>query len=117
MEKFLAVFTGSENSDAGKAFRALSEEERMQKIQAGMQAWSEWMIVNQAYVVDAGGPLGTTKLVNNEGVSDIQNPLSAYVIVEAENHASAAKMFENHPHFTIFPGDGVEVMQCMAMPG
>jgi hypothetical protein len=26
-------------------------------------------------------------------------------------------MFENHPHFTIFPGDSVEIMECLPIPG
>ena len=28
----------------------------------------------------------------------------------------AAKMFEGHPHFTIFPGDSVEIMECLPLP-
>jgi len=26
-------------------------------------------------------------------------------------------MFQNHPHFAIFPGDAVEVMPVLAVPG
>jgi hypothetical protein len=26
-------------------------------------------------------------------------------------------MFVGHPHFTIFPGDGVEVMEVLPIPG
>jgi hypothetical protein len=39
------------------------------------------------------------------------------IIVKAESHEVAAKMFQEHPHFTIFPGDGVEIMECMPIPG
>lgn len=28
-----------------------------------------------------------------------------------------ARLFENHPHFSIFPGDAVEVMECLPVPG
>ena len=28
-----------------------------------------------------------------------------------------AKLFEKHPHFTIFPGDSVEIMECLPIPG
>ena len=35
----------------------------------------------------------------------------------AESHEAAAKLFENHPHFTIFPGDSVEIMECLPMTG
>jgi len=30
---------------------------------------------------------------------------------------AAAKMFQNHPHSSIFPGDGVEIMEELAIPG
>ena len=43
--------------------------------------------------------------------------MTAYVIVQAENHEEAAQMFEGHPHFTIFPGEAVEVMECLPIPG
>ena len=43
--------------------------------------------------------------------------MTAYVIVEAESHEAAAEMFAGHPHFTIFPGDAVEIMECLPMPG
>jgi hypothetical protein len=39
------------------------------------------------------------------------------VVIEAEDHDAAARLFEGHPHFTIFPGDGVEVMPVLAIPG
>lgn len=38
------------------------------------------------------------------------------MVVEAEPHEAAAKLFENHPHFAIFPGDGAEVMECLPKP-
>jgi hypothetical protein len=39
------------------------------------------------------------------------------VIVQADSHEAAARLFEKHPHFMIFPGDSVEVMECLPMPG
>ncbi|MDR3462508.1 MAG: hypothetical protein P4L76_09375 [Beijerinckiaceae bacterium] len=35
----------------------------------------------------------------------------------AESPEAAAKLFENHPHFTIFPGESVEVMPVLPIPG
>jgi len=29
---------------------------------------------------------------------------------------AAAKMFEHHPHFLIFPGEGVEIMPVLPIP-
>jgi ribosomal protein S17 len=36
--------------------------------------------------------------------------------VRAESYDEAAKMFLEHPHFMIFPGDAVEVMECLPIP-
>jgi hypothetical protein len=33
-----------------------------------------------------------------------------------DSHEAAAAMFENHPHFAIFPGDGVDIMPCLPIP-
>ncbi len=43
--------------------------------------------------------------------------MSAFSIVRAASHEAAAKLFERHPHFTIFPGDAVEIMPIMPIPG
>ncbi len=67
-------------------------------------------------IVDTGGPLGKTKKVSPAGIADTQNNMAGYVIVEAQDHEAAARMFEGHPHFSIFPGDGVEVMACLPIP-
>ena len=67
-------------------------------------------------VVETGGPLGKTKKVSSAGIADISNNLVGYVVVEADDHEAAARMFEGHPHFTIFPGDGVEVMPLLPIP-
>ncbi len=36
---------------------------------------------------------------------------------EAESHEAAAKLFLSHPHFSIFPGDSIEIMECLPIPG
>ncbi len=56
-----------------------------------------------AQVVVTGGPVGKTKKTGKDGVTDIRNKVAAYVVVQAESHEAAASMFENHPHFAIFP--------------
>lgn len=108
MSQFLAVFTGTPGAGAG-----LDQE----TIGKGMAAWGAWMQTHAASLVFTGGPLGKTKEVSKSGTKDISNKMSGFVIVEAADHAAAARMFEGHPQFTIFPGEGVEVMQVMPIPG
>jgi hypothetical protein len=107
MAKFLAIFTGKPGSGMPDGAT----------IAKGMQAWNDWMARNASRIVDTGGPLGKTKKVSSAGIADIQNHLSGYVVIEADDHMAAARLFEGHPHFSIFPGDGVEVMPCMPIPG
>lgn len=64
-----------------------------------------------------GSPLGKTKRIDKEGVSDTRNELGAWTVVKAKSQQDAAKLFLKHPHFMIFPGDRVEVMECLAIPG
>ncbi len=116
MKKFLAVYVGTMNDEKFKAFMSMPEEDRKKTEAAGMEAWGKWMGEHAASIKDQGGPLGKTKKADMAGVTETKNALSGYVIVEAESHEAAAKMFENHPHFTIFPGTSVEIVEILEMP-
>jgi hypothetical protein len=108
MKKFMALYIGS-----GGAAPAMDPE----AMQRGMAAWGDWMGQHQGVIVDAGGPLGKTKKASAEGISDTRNLVTGYVIVQAESHDVAVRMFQDHPHFAIFPGDSVEVMELLPIPG
>jgi hypothetical protein len=114
MKRFLAIYIGTQA--ALERWNQLDEEERKALEASGIKAWGEWATAHAAAIVDQGSPLGKTKRTSAEGVSDIRNSMAAYVIVQAESHEAAAKLFENHPHFTIFPGDSVEIMECLSLP-
>jgi len=112
MSKFMAIYTGSPMASESAA-PPVDEA----TIQAGMMAWGQWMQDHKPAIVDTGGPLGKTKRADKDGISDISNHMVGYVIVEAGSHEEAARMFEGHPHFAIFPGEAVEIMECMRIPG
>jgi hypothetical protein len=117
MKKFLAIYLGSPAAHEKSGWDKLDESTRKAKEQSGMQAWGAWMVANQSSVLDQGGPLGKTKKASPGGVADIKNNMTGYVIIQAESHEAAAKLFEKHPHFAIFPGDSVEIMECLPIPG
>jgi hypothetical protein len=117
MKKFLAVYIGTTAALEKSGWQTMDEAKRRKLEASGMKAWGEWMTAHELDIVASGGPLGKTKRTGAQGVSDIKNDLAAYVVVQAESHAAAAKMFENHPHFTIFPGDSIEIMECLPIPG
>jgi len=114
---YLAVFLGSKTGPRRAAWDALSETERNSKQEAGRAAWGAWMQKHHAAVSSVGGPLGKTKKVSQRGIEDVSNGMGAFAIVQAESHEAAAKLFEGHPHFTIFPGDAVEIMPVLPVPG
>ena len=115
-DTYLAVFLGSKTSPRMKAWMALPEAERRAKEQQGIAAWKAWVEKYHAAVAAMGGPLGKTKQVTPNGIADISNQMGGFMVVRADSHAAAAKLFENHPHFTIFPGEGVEIMPVMPIP-
>jgi hypothetical protein len=101
-DHYLAICLANKNSPRMAAWNALPEAERNAKMQEGVAAWHAWSKKYGESVVMMGGPLGKT---------------SGFTIVRASSHEEAARMFENHPHFTIFPGDAVEVMPILPIPG
>ncbi len=115
MKQFLAIYTGT--PAAMEEFRKLPDDEQARRQEAGVKGWQAWAAQHGAAIVAMGGPLGKTKRVNKAGIADIRNAMSAFTVVQAESHEAAAKMFVGHPHFTIFPGDGVEVMEVLPIPG
>ncbi|MBI2048640.1 MAG: hypothetical protein HYT30_01810 [Parcubacteria group bacterium] len=114
MKKFMAVYLGTMDSKAMEEWKARSDRAELEK--AGMEAWMKWGTEHHDVIVDNGAPLGKTKRVDKNGISDTKNEMSGYAIVEAESHEEAAKLFLNHPHFSMFPGDRVEIMECLPMP-
>jgi hypothetical protein len=94
----------------------MDEKTRKAREDAGLEAWREWATANADAIVDEGNPVGKTKRASRDGISDIRNNIAAYVVVQAESHEAAARVFENHPHFTIFPGDAVEIMEFVPIP-
>jgi DNA/RNA endonuclease YhcR with UshA esterase domain len=114
---FLAVFLGSKTSAKMAAWNALPEAERRSKEQQGMAAWKAWVAKHQTALVELGGPLGKTKKVDSSGIADISNEMGAFTVVRAASPEAAAKLFENHPHFAIFPGERVEIMPVLPIPG
>jgi hypothetical protein len=43
--------------------------------------------------------------------------MTAYTVVRADSRDAAAKLFDKHPHFGIFPGESIEIMPILPIPG
>ena len=108
MPRFLAVYTMKHQDFA--AFRNLAEAEQDAINTIGVAQWAAWEERNAAVILDRGGMVGKTTRINRDGVTDAANPFCGYLVVEAETAAAAAQLFRDHPHITVFPGDGVDIM-------
>jgi len=115
-DTYLAIFLGSKTSAQMRAWNALPEEQRQVKMREGIAAWKAWVEKHQGAIVGMGGPLGKTKRVTQRGIEDVSNEVSGYTVVRSDSHEAAAKLFENHPHFALFPGEAVEIMPVLPIP-
>jgi hypothetical protein len=113
---FLAIFLGRKDSARRAAWDAMPESEQHAKGMAGVAAWNAWVEANLPNIVTLGGPLGKTKHVSAAGVEDVANNLTGFTVVKASSADEAAALFLNHPHFSIFPGDSVEIMPISTPP-
>jgi len=114
---YLAVFLGGPNSQRMQQWKALPDAERKSKEQQGIAAWKAWVDRNKAAIVEMGGPLGKTKKVSARGIEDVSNEMAAFTVVRAESPEAAARMFEKHPHFAMFPGEAIDIMPVLQIPG
>jgi hypothetical protein len=110
---YLAVFTSNKTSPRWRTWYAMSEEERRARDAEGLAALKAWDEKHKDSIVYEGGPLGPTKRMSQDGVADVVNELTVFVVVRAASHEAAARLFEGHPHFTIFPCDAVDVMPLL----
>ncbi|KQZ01338.1 hypothetical protein ASD45_11115 [Pseudolabrys sp. Root1462] len=113
MPRFLAIYTMKPENLA--RFRAMPKAEQEAIDAAGLPQWVAWEEANAASFRDRG-MVGKTKRVSKDGIGDAQNDICGYIVVEAESIDAAARLFEQHPHFTIFPGDAVDIMPFVTEP-
>ncbi|MEZ4333111.1 MAG: hypothetical protein R3F35_15230 [Myxococcota bacterium] len=114
MPRFLAVYTMKPEDLA--AFRRLPRSEQAAIDEAGLEAWAAWDERNAATIVSPDVMVGKTRRVTRAGIADAQNAIAGILIVEATDLDSAARLFQDHPHITIFPGDGIDVMPVVTGP-
>lgn len=108
MTRFLAAYT-MKPEDLVR-FRAMPKQEQDAVDTIGLKQWGEWEERNAASIPDGGGMVVKTLRVTKDGVAAAQNTFCGYIVVEAESIEAAARLFEGLPHFSVFPGDGVDIM-------
>jgi hypothetical protein len=114
MPRFVAVYTMKPEDLA--AFRALPKSEQEAVDNVGLKAWEAWSKRNAAAIVATDVMVGKTWRVTKSAIKEAQNQIAGFVIVEAADIAAAADLFRDHPHITVFPGDGIDVMPVVTGP-
>ena len=114
MPRFVAVYTMKPEDLAAFRARPKSEQEAIDEV--GLKAWQEWGKRNAAVIVATDVMVGKTRRVTRSGIADAQNQIAGFLIVEAANIAAAAELFRDHPHITVFPGEGIDVMPLVTGP-
>jgi hypothetical protein len=109
MKKYLVVYKADPEAFA-KVVAGMTPESRAES----MKDWGAWMEKHKANIADMGAPVGKTKSVSKEGVTDIRNDIGGYTIVQAETHDEAAAVMQDSPHFAMMPGT-VELMEILEM--
>lgn len=114
MPRFVAVYTMKPEDVAAFRARPKSEQDAIDK--AGLKAWKEWGKRNAAAIVATDVMVGKTRRITRTGVAAAQNQIAGFLIVEAADIDAAASLFQDHPHITIFPGDGIDIMPDVTGP-
>jgi len=96
---------------------AKSGAERKDLQAKGLAAWNARVEKRKDANASRDAPLGKTKRVIADGVTNVRNAMAAYTVVGADSHEAAANIFKNHPRFMIFPGEAIEVMKCIPIRG
>ena len=110
MKKYIALYMAP-ITVLEQMMKNSSKEDR----EKGMKAWTAWMDVNKSSIVEMGAPLGKTKTVTADGITDTKNEVCGYTVVEADSHENAAQLFVSSPHLTTMQGATIDVLECMDM--
>ncbi len=112
MARFLAVYTMK--PEAVAAFRARPKSEQDAIDAAGLKAWEAWRERNAGAIVGPDVMVGKTRRVRKDGLAAASNEIAGVLTVEAADLDAAAALFCDHPHITIFPGDGIDIMPVVS---
>ena len=88
-----------------------NQPESQAEIDDVMARWGAWMQTNGPSLKDPGNPVGVSKTVTSDGVTDNggANPAGGYTIVTAEDMDAALEMAKTNP--MVADGGSVEVAE------
>lgn len=109
MKKFLVLYK-SPVEEFTKMMQGMTPEMRAEY----KKEWGAWMENNKSVLVDMGAPVGKAKEVTATSITDIENDIGGYSVIQAETLEAAAAMLAHSPQLKLMEGS-VEVMEFMPM--
>jgi hypothetical protein len=108
MTKFMVLYRSS-TSARDQMANATPEQ-----MKAGMEAWMQWAGKAGDAVADLGAPLAPAGQLG-PGSSDA-GEISGYSIMQADSAGALGSVLDAHPHLSM-PGNSIEVLEMLSMPG
>ena len=108
MTKFMVLYRSS-TSARDQMANATPEQ-----MKAGMEAWMQWAGKAGDAVVDLGAPL--TPAAHVGPGSSAAGEISGYSIMQADSAEAIGGVLDGHPHLNM-PGNSIEVLEMLSMPG
>jgi len=113
MKNFFILFKCEENSVNHDNWKKLSDEIQKEKLSIGKKKLEHWFEKNKDFIVIPMTEFEDKLLyVDNNGLNEVKRKMGAFMQIKANSLEDAAGLFKSHPHFSIFPGDGIEVVEC-----
>lgn len=112
---YLAVFLSNKAGPKWQEWYALPKEEQQARQAIGIPALLAWDEQHKDAIVYSGGPLGKTLQVTDEATAPAVNGMTAFVVVRAPSLEAASRMFEGHPHMSVFTCHAVDIMPLLGM--
>jgi hypothetical protein len=110
MTKFMILYRSSASAREQMA-NATAEQ-----MQTGMHAWMAWAGKAGDAVVDLGAPPAPTTHVGSGSPAPAGDEISGYSLLQADSADALAAVLDGDPHLHV-PGNSIEVLELLAMPG
>jgi hypothetical protein len=108
MKKFFVIFC-IPAAAIDDWMKNVDEATRKEQSDQMMQDWQKWMADHETHILDKGLPVGKTKRVTKDGITDTRNDINWYLVMQGESHEAVAEMVKTNPHITMIPNAYAEV--------
>lgn len=110
MAKFMVLYRSSESA------RDQMANTTPEQMKAGMDAWMAWAGKAGDAIVDLGTPLAAATRLGSGSSATGGDDVSGYSILQSGSAEALASLLADHPHLHV-PGNSIEVLEFLAMPG